>query len=474
VLLLMPEIQSQEEAALDIIRVETALSRYPIHRLAKSGTPEIQVHDKTGRVCWEVSYNSKYGQPGPLAYKIDTLVINRKIEEAGRPVPPFIRLGSLREIAEATGTGSSHTNAIKKALYQNVGALITQTEIRYKTNTKAQRSAEVGGHRYAIVFTGETLPDGRKADAVYIVFHPFYRQILDAAEVRPLDYDLLKKLTPVPQRLYELLSYQVYAALANRRPTARFSYAYFCEYAPQARHESRDKARWQMSKLHRPLLDANYITDVKLEVADDHMGKPDWTLIYTPGPKAFADHETFKAGRRGSAMIEGSPELTGLAAELYARGVDPKVAVELAAAHPPEVITAKVEEHDWLVRKKKVDRNPGGHLAKSIRDGFVPPSGFVPADARRALEQQCQDRHRQAVEASRAVALEQALHVRAQEALGAMSEDQRAETLRLALAAATPADRKAYEAMPEISRGMSRATICLEFLKAGLAAGATA
>src|SRR5277367_3772875 len=101
----------QENAAelipLTPIRVETALSRYPIHRLAKHGNIIINIRDvsEDGEtlIRWEVSHNSKYGQPGPLAYKLDTLIINRRIEALSRPVPKIIRLGSLKEICRDLG-----------------------------------------------------------------------------------------------------------------------------------------------------------------------------------------------------------------------------------------------------------------------------------------------------------------------------------------------------------------------------------
>jgi hypothetical protein len=32
-------------------------------------------------VQWEVTYNARYGQPGPLAYKVDTLVVNRRLDQ---------------------------------------------------------------------------------------------------------------------------------------------------------------------------------------------------------------------------------------------------------------------------------------------------------------------------------------------------------------------------------------------------------
>src|SRR5215468_2759837 len=96
-----------ELVSLNPIRVEAALSRFPVHRLAKHGGIVIDIQKKSedGEVLikWEATYNSKYGQPGPLAYKLDTLIINRRIEEARRPIPKIIQLGSLREITHELG-----------------------------------------------------------------------------------------------------------------------------------------------------------------------------------------------------------------------------------------------------------------------------------------------------------------------------------------------------------------------------------
>jgi hypothetical protein len=95
-----------ELAPLDVIRVETALSKFPLHRLAKAGVVEIVICEQNAEgdfLRWKVSHNSEYGQPGPLAYKIDTLVVNRRIEAAGRPIPRIIRLGSLNEICRELG-----------------------------------------------------------------------------------------------------------------------------------------------------------------------------------------------------------------------------------------------------------------------------------------------------------------------------------------------------------------------------------
>src|SRR4051812_27898583 len=226
--------KTAELVPLNIIRVETALSRYPVHRLAKQGTASIEIREKSpdGEVFiqWEVSHSSRFGQAGPLAYKIDTLIVNRRVEEASRPVPKIIKLGSQAAIAEELGISTHDTaSTIKRALYQNASAFIV-AKLRYKLADGKSKELEAGFTRYSVVFTGEDLPDGRRADAVYLVLSDVFMQVINGAQTRPLDYDYLKDLPPASQRLYELLSFQIYAALKYNRKDARLSYAEFCTY----------------------------------------------------------------------------------------------------------------------------------------------------------------------------------------------------------------------------------------------------
>lgn len=204
------------------IRVETALSRFPVHRLARKGTISINIHEgQAGDVetRWEVTHNSTYGQPGPLAYKLDTLIINRRIEESRRPISKLIRLGSLKELCRELGLAETggNTNQIKKSLSQNALAGI-KAKTRYRMSNGGERSLEAIFTRYSVIFTGEELPNGRKADAVYVILNDVFMKVINGAMTRPLDYDYLKSLSPAPQRFYELLSYQLYAAIKNDRP----------------------------------------------------------------------------------------------------------------------------------------------------------------------------------------------------------------------------------------------------------------
>lgn len=280
----------------EIIRTETALSRFPMHRLSKKGSISISIKmakpNGELKTQWKVSYNSEYGQPSPLAYKLDTLIINRRIEEKGKPLPKLIKLGSLREIGQQTGTGEKNTNAVRRALLQNAFAAIT-AKFSYKTKSGEEAFAEIADTRYGVIFTGEKLPSGERADAVYIVLHDIYREILNNAIDRPLDFNYMKELTPGAQRFYELLSYQMYAALKNGT-SAKMLYSEFCMYAPQTCYSDWEHVKKQMYKLHRPHLAAHYIEKIQFEKITGEGGKSDWLMIYVPGARAKGQHVAFE------------------------------------------------------------------------------------------------------------------------------------------------------------------------------------
>lgn len=389
-----------EPSPLNTIRVETALSRFPVHRLARKGDVHIEVSDGERETAfhWKVSYNREYGQPGPLAYKLDTLIINRRIEEAFRPIPRLIRLGSLHDICKELGVSEGkNKSAIKNSLYQNASAFIS-ARFRYKAADGGERTEEAGFTRYSVIFTGETLPDGRKADGVYIILNEVFIRVINGAMTRPLDYDYLKSLPPAPQRFYELLSYQMYAALKYDRPRAKLTYSDLCSHAPQTRHVDWDKVRSQMNKLHRPHRESGYIADVDFQQTADRDGQADWIIFYQPGPKARAEFRTFTR-RGGPSVVEieplppdplplqPGPRPSPLEAELMARGVTPATAAVMVGQHDAERITTQIEILDWLESKKpgKIT-DPGAWLVIAVKNGHGIPKGFESAAARRKRE----------------------------------------------------------------------------------------
>ena len=400
------------------IRVETAVTRFPIHCLSRKGsvTIDLQRLSETGEpdFKWEVTYNTKHGQPGPLAYKVDTLVINRLLDQLGRPLPELLRIGSLSDVCRQLGTQDTGPNIanLKSAFLQNASAFIN-AKIRYKMKSGREKWIEMGYTRYSVIFTGEALPDGTQADAVHIVLNPPYRELLNHVETRPLDYDYLKKLPPGSQRLYELLSFQVYGAIAGCRPRAKMLYSDYCKYAPQVRYFDFDHVKKQMFKLHAPHRESGYITKVDYQGTKDSEGNADWEVFYTPGAKAFTEYEAFTNRRPHHPMLTSPSKTTApecvspplqaelsfnefpqeLLREMMARGVAEKKARELLLnLKPGQEPIDQLEYVDHLIskdRKGKLD-NPPGLYVYYVRDNIQLPADFRSSRMHRAIEQDWQ------------------------------------------------------------------------------------
>lgn len=408
---------------LDTIRVETVLSRNPVHNLSRRGGIEIAINfaDDEGRgaLQWQVSHNSRYGQPGPLAYKVDTLVVNRRIDEEGRPVPKVIRLGSLSEICAELGLADGKsTQDVKKALLQNAFAGIT-ARLAYTGVDGTEHTFEFNDTRYGVILTGQKFPDGRRANAVYLVLHDIFRALLDRAPFRPLDYDYLKALTPGAQRFYELVSYQVFAAIKHTRPQARYLYSEYCTFAPQTRYFDWEHARKQMYKLHAPHIQSEYLAKVEYEATTDRQGAPDWWFWYTPGRKAYAEYSAFLCRKqprprlteahRPRRSIAPTPAgeqlpLAGVAeparedpayADLVARLVQSELNRSDAERFAREKPAECRRQLDYLPFVREFKTSRGAYLRRAIEEGYGPPRGYAEHAAREAA------RKRRADEAAR-------------------------------------------------------------------------
>ena len=285
-------------APLSILRTETVLSRFPIHTLTKRGRVAIRIRRANAlgdlELRWDVSYNEHYGPPRQLAYKLDTIVINQLLDALPRPLPRILKVGGLRQICtclDLYDSGRQHAE-LKSAFHQNASAYIV-AYLRYRGRDGIERTVNTGFTRYSVIFTGESLPDGTQADAVYLVLSEPYLDILNHAPVRPLDYAYLKALTPMAQRFYEILSYKMFAALKHRHPQATLRYADYCLLSTQQRYTDAIQVQKQMYKVHQPHVQSGYLTKVAYEATTADDGQPDWLLHYTPGPKARVEYAAF-------------------------------------------------------------------------------------------------------------------------------------------------------------------------------------
>jgi hypothetical protein len=403
---------SLDLAPLQVIRTETVLSKLPIHNLSKTGSFEIQIVRKNDRgeveLRWEVSYSSRYGPPRQLAYKLDTIVVNRRIDELGRPVPKIIRLGSLRDLARELGLGGDTNNA-RKALRQNAFTGIA-ARLTYRGTDGSERRVEADFTRYNVIFAGEKLPDGRSADCVYLILSDTYLEVLNSAPMRPLNYEYLKILPPAAQRFYEIVSYKIFGALKHQQPQARLSYSDFCTCSAIQRYSDYDHFKKQMYKIHKPHLDSGYLAKINYQHTMDGAGNPDWVMLYDPGPRARAEFLTFQKRTGTLPAAVAAPENTTttespkldvtailklpsgtLEEQLIRRGVSQEQARKLLAkVAPGQMVAEQIHWGDRLVQENRGRiYNPPGFYIYLIRENVLPSAEFlselsqtdVPADA---------------------------------------------------------------------------------------------
>jgi hypothetical protein len=408
------EAQLEALTPLNIIRTETVLSKLPVHNLSKTGKVDIRIVRRTHggdlHLKWEVSHSDRYGQPRQLAYKLDTLIVNRRLDEEERPLPTVIRIGSLKAICKELNLHESgkNTKDLRTAFLQNASAFIN-AHLTYRGTDGTERRLEAGFTRYGVVFTGEKLPDERQADAVYITLNQPYWEVVNSAPVRPLNYDYLKELTPAAQRFYEVVSFRIFAALKNDRPQARLLYSDYCAFSAQKRYSDHEHFRVQMYKIHKPHLDSGYLKSVSIDPARDAEGQPDWMMIYSPGPKARAEFLTFTPKQKWPEAMEPEPravqqEAPGvedkegqgsdldetLLQALIDRGImEGRARKLLDHVSRDQQVVDQLEWADSVIQASKPGtfRNPPGFYFSLIRDNLRPPDTFE-SSRKRKLNQE--------------------------------------------------------------------------------------
>jgi hypothetical protein len=165
-----------------------------------------------------------------------------------------------------------------------------------------------------------------------------------------------------------------------------------------------------MNKVHRPHRESGYIAKVDFQQSTDGSGKPDWVMLYMPGPKARAEFRAF-AKRGGPPVVEIEPleappllepQPSQLEQELIQRGVTPVAAADLARDHAEEKIMAQIERLDWLIEKKPEKiADPAAYLVGAIRSDYAPPKGFVSKPERERREEALKAKERQAAQERR-------------------------------------------------------------------------
>ena len=286
-----------ELAIPETIRSEFHFLKFPFFdlcpRTSKKDRIEVKEVEETTEgkieVWWKVSRNIDSDLPSSFARKIHKEVVEKTLNGALKPIQRLIRLGSMRQICKDMNIAASGKSIkeIKKALQDIKAATIeAKGTFRKKEKNGAKKFFEGSFNLYDMIFfTGETLPDGAEADAVYILLNDMYVQNFNNNFVVPLDYQYFQVLRgDISSRMYEVLSVWFYPALENGKTYIEKWYSELCNYFPLIRQNKQFKAKGILKDAHQQHVKNGFLAREPEWI--DTSKKDDWLIRYYIGPKA--------------------------------------------------------------------------------------------------------------------------------------------------------------------------------------------
>ena len=401
------ELNTKNNLDLDIpqtLRSEFHFLKFPFFdlcpRLSKKDRIEIKEIGKTKdveiEIVWRVVRSIDSDFPSSFARKIHRKVIEKTMNNFKKPIPRLLRLGSLWQIckkADLVPSGKIYKE-IRKALKDIKTATIeAKGTFRQKEKNGTTKFFEGIFNLYDMVFfTGETLPNGGEADAVYVLLNDMYVQNFNNNFVVPLDYQYLQSLKgDITSRMYEMLSIWLYPALSNGKDYIQKKYSEICNYFPLTRQNIRWRARGQLKSAHQQHI-ANGFLASEPEWIDTNE-KDDWLIRYYIGPKAkdwYRQNKRLDNINKDIKQIENGYTVTKinnekldqqkiedqykdnpLFSKLLSLDIPVKKSATLIENYPPDMIELWID----AVSTIKLE-NPAGFLIHALEEGYALPMKF--------------------------------------------------------------------------------------------------
>jgi hypothetical protein len=369
-------------------------------RVSKKDRIEIkeveETKDEKIEILWQVSRNIDSDFPSSFARRVHKEVVEETLNNTKRPISRLIRLGSLRQICKEMNISPSGGNCkeIKKAL-ENIKSAKIKTKGTFcsKAQNKKKYYEGIFSLYDTVFFTGETLPDGTEADAVYILLNDMYVKNFNYNYVVPLDYQYYQSLNgDISSRMYEILSIWFYPALESGKKYIEKKYSELCSYFPLIRQDKKWKAKKQLKVAHQ-----QHILDGFLALEPEWINiskKDDWSIRYWIGSRAQDWHKSHK--KLGAAnenvkqiaepisnRVEETIFKSPLINKLTDIGITENVAIDLIKHINPEII------HDWIQAIPETNaEDKAAFLVKAIKEKWELPGIF-----KKKKKEQVQKRH---------------------------------------------------------------------------------
>jgi hypothetical protein len=278
-----------------------------------------------------------------------------------------------------------------------------------------------------VVFRGERDHQGQYSEQCWVELHPLYHNNLVCQNVKYYDYEYLLSLSPLPARLYKLLSFKFYGGLQHN-PSRRFyrvDYLNWCQSVPLTPQRKFADAKRALDSAHKHLIATGTIAEVRYGKPKKRDGRLTFNITYFVGerilreirgqfgdaslggdtPQSEIDQEIIPFSRPSARLASVRPEVidddetelapSGLVKELEERGVSNTIARELVAAHPQERIERQLVHFDYMKANRPGQIKEGGAwLNTAITRDHKLPDGLQNAQEAREREEQEDDRER--------------------------------------------------------------------------------
>jgi hypothetical protein len=211
---------------------------------------EIQQRDnEIFEKIWTVRPGQDFRLPSDFERRLQRTV-EYSISSLPRPITNPVPLPGFRKLALLMGVAC--TGKFVKRVKDGFLTMI-KTEIRSRRSYYNKLTTSWIDNDFSlykkIVFKGEKLPDGKKADRNYAYLSSEYLSNLNSMYVRPIDFEYLKSLKPIASRLYELLGVKFY----GHNDFIQYKYSTLCSLLPISRQKTLSRARQQLEAAHQEL-----------------------------------------------------------------------------------------------------------------------------------------------------------------------------------------------------------------------------
>jgi hypothetical protein len=218
-----------------------------------------------------------------------------------------------------------------------------------------------------------------------VIFRSF-----QSGNLKQLDLDFYLDLRlPTTKRMFRFLDKRFY-----RRGRLEFDLMTFaCEHIGMSRSYKPTELKRRLKPALDELEEKGFLVPLPPEERYSFQRKGQWRVLFLRGPY-------------GRDEPQAPEPAAALVAALVERGVNPKTAAELVAAHAGSRIRTKIEVFDWLVgnEDKRVAKNASGYLVTSIKADYEAPGEY----AAKAAAAERHEAARKAAEAARRKAAEEA------------------------------------------------------------------